>query len=113
MKKSNLSDQVVEFVLNCSLDEFPNITVSKIAETFRVNRCYLSRKFKSDKNFTLCEFLIREKLNRSVSLLKENHDMTIRELSQKLGFSNTNYFIQIFKSYYGAPPGRYREFIKR
>lgn len=113
MKKSNLSDQVVEFVLNCSLDEFQNLTVSKIAATFSVNRCYLSRKFKGDKDFTLCEFLIREKLNRSVGLLRENNDMTIRELSQKLGFSNTNYFIQIFKNYYGAPPGRYREYIRR
>jgi two-component system, response regulator YesN len=113
MKKNNLSDRVVEFVLNCPIDEFHSLTVTKIAATFRVNRCYLSRKFKSDKDFTLCEFLIREKLSRSVGLLKEDKDLTIRELSAKMGFSNTNYFIQIFKNYYGTPPGRYREYISR
>lgn len=113
MKKNNLSDRVVEFVLNCSIDEFQNLTVTKIAAAFHVNRCYLSRRFKHDKDFTLCEFLIREKLSRSVGLLREKHDMTITELTTKMGFSNPNYFIQIFKSYYGAPPGKYREYINK
>ena len=112
-KKKNISDRVVEFVLNCSPDDFQNLTVTKIASTFHVNRCYLSRKFKSDKAFTLCEFLIREKLSRSVVLLRENDQITIQDLSIKMGFSNTNYFIQIFKNYYGAPPGRYRQYISK
>jgi len=113
MKKNNLSDRVVEFVLNRSIDEFQNLTVTKIAAAFHVNRCYLSRRFKHDKAFTLCEFLIREKLSRSVGLLREKHDLTINELSTIMGFSNSNYFIQIFKSYYGAPPGKYREYINK
>ena len=112
-KKKNLSDRVVEFVLNCSLDDFQNLTVTKIASTFHVNRCYLSRKFKSDKAFTLCEFIIREKLSRSVVLLRENEQISIQDLSNKMGFSNANYFIQIFKNYYGAPPGRYRDVIAK
>jgi AraC-like DNA-binding protein len=113
MKKETLSDRVVEFVLNCSLDEFQNLTVTKIATNFQVNRCYLSRRFKRDKDFTLCEFLTRERLSRSVGLLRENNDLTIRELSTKMGFSNANYFIRVFKSYYGTPPGKYREYIRR
>jgi two-component system response regulator YesN len=112
-KKKNISDRVVEFVLKSSLDDFQDLTVTKIASTFHVNRCYLSRKFKSDKAFTLCEFLIREKLSRSIVLLRENDQITIQELSAKMGFSNTNYFIQIFRNYFGAPPGRYREYISK
>ena len=113
MKKETLSDRVVEFVLNCSMDDFQNLTVSKIATTFHVNRSYLSRRFKRDKDFTLCEFLARERLSRSVGLLRENNDLTIQELSVKMGFSNTNYFIRVFKNYYGTPPGKYREYIRR
>ncbi|MGE5342552.1 MAG: helix-turn-helix domain-containing protein [Candidatus Omnitrophota bacterium] len=111
MKKNSLSDRVVEYVLNCSNNEFQNLTVAKIAAFFQVNRCYLSRKFKVDKDFTLCEFIIREKLSRSVGVLQEDRDITIRELSTKMGFANTNYFIKIFKRFYGTPPGRYREYI--
>jgi AraC-like DNA-binding protein len=46
-------------------------------------------------------------------LLRENERITIQDLSIKMGFSNTNYFIQIFKNYYGAPPGRYRDYISK
>ncbi len=114
LKKSDkLSDRVVEFVLNCSLDDFQNLTVTKIATTFHVNRCYLSRKFKSDKEFTLCEFLMREKLSRAILLLRGNQNISIQDLSAKMGFSNSNYFIQIFKNFYGAPPGRYRDFVSK
>jgi AraC-like DNA-binding protein len=113
IKKENLSDRVVQFVLNLSIDEFQNISVARIAKIFNVNRSYLSRKFKLDKDFTLCEFIIREKLARSANMLRENKDMTIRELSSKLGFNNTNYFISVFKRFFGTPPGKYRSFIKR
>jgi two-component system, response regulator YesN len=113
MKKNKLSDRVIEFVLNCPNDDFQTLSVTKIASTFHVNRCYLSRRFKSDKDFTMCEFLTRERLSRSVGLLRENKKIKIRELSAKMGFANTNYFIQVFRNYYGAPPGKYREFISR
>ncbi len=113
MKKANISDRVVEFVLNCSIDDIPNLTVSKLAGIFDVNRCYLSRKFKMDKDFTLCEFLVREKLFRSLTLLKEDPGLTIRQLSEKLGFANANYFIRIFKRHFGTSPGRWRECVSR
>lgn len=111
MKKSNISDRVVEYVINRSTKEFQNLTVSELARIFGVNRCYLSRKFKGDKDFTLCEFLAREKLFRAVGILKENNRLTIKELSEKLGFANSNYFIRIFKRHFGTSPGRYREWV--
>lgn len=113
MKNSNISDRVLKYVLNCSNDEFQSLTVSKLAELFNVNRCYLSRKFKNDKEFTVCEFLVREKLFRSVGILKQDTQLTIREISEKMGFANSNYFIRIFKRHFGTTPGRYREFINR
>lgn len=113
MKKSNISDHVVEFVLNCSNDDFKSLTVSKMAKRFNVNRCYLSRKFKKDKEFTVCEFLVREKLFRSIGMLKEDTQLTIKEISEKLGFANSNYFSRIFKRHFGTTPGRYRECVSR
>jgi AraC-like DNA-binding protein len=113
MRKHTISDRVVEFVLNCSIDQFQNLTVSKLAKIFNVHRCYLSRKFKNDKEFTICEFLVREKLFRAVDLLKSDDELTIRELSEKMGFSNSNYFIRIFRRHFGISPGQYREYINR
>lgn len=111
MKKTSISDRVIEYILNCTLQELQNVTVYRLAKVFGVNRCYLARKFKSDKDFTLCEYLVREKLFRAVSILKDNNDITIKEISELIGFSNANYFIRIFKERFGTSPGRYREFI--
>jgi two-component system response regulator YesN len=113
MRKSNISDRVVEYVLNCSTKDFQTLTVSELARIFGVNRCYLSRKFKGDKDFTLCEFLAREKLFRAVGILKKDSRLTIKDLSEKLGFANSNYFIRIFKRHFGTSPGRYREWVNR
>ncbi|HLP44749.1 MAG TPA: AraC family transcriptional regulator [Candidatus Deferrimicrobium sp.] len=113
MKKSNISDRVVEFVLNCSNEDFQSLTISKMARQFNVNRCYLSRKFKKDKEFTICEFVVREKLFRSIEILKEDPQVTIKEISEKLGFANSNYFCRIFKRHFGTTPGRYRECVSR
>ena len=36
-------------------------------------------------------------------------DMSIEEIGASVGFSDTNYFISFFSSYYGMPPKRYRK----
>lgn len=113
MKKTSISDRVIEYILNCSLEELQNVTVYRLAQVFGVNRCYLARKFKSDKDFTLCEYLVREKLFRAVTILKEDDEITIKEITELIGFSNANYFIRIFKEHFGTSPGRYREFIRK
>ncbi|MCU0290082.1 MAG: AraC family transcriptional regulator [Acidobacteria bacterium] len=113
MKKTNASDRIIEFVLNCSNDDFRNLTVAKMAKQFKVNPCYFSRIFKKDKEFTICEFIVREKLFRSIGLLKETPQMSIKEISEKLGFANSNYFCRIFKHHFGTTPGKYRNCIKR
>ena len=113
MKKETVSDRAIQLVLNLPLEEIAEISVEKIAFTLKVNRSYLSRKFKQEKDLNLCEFLNREKLLRSIGLLRENHELTVNEISTKMGFANTNYFIQIFKRFIGTPPGKYREYIKQ
>lgn len=113
MKKGTLSDRVIEYILHSSLEELREVTVYRLAQIFRVNRCYLARRFKGDKDFTLCEFLVREKLFRAAAILKESDRVTINELSELIGFSNANYFIRIFKEYFGTSPGRYRECLRR
>jgi YesN/AraC family two-component response regulator len=46
---------------------------------------------------------------RAASLLVEDEELTVGGLSGKMGFCNADYFIQIFKRYFGITSGRYRE----
>ena len=109
MKKNELCDRVVEFVLTRDIDELAALTVADIARTFNVSQSFLNRKFKQERNFPLREYLFREKMNRSALLLREDAGLTVKNVADIMGFQDYDYFTYIFKNHFGVPPGRYRE----
>lgn len=111
MRKENLSDLVVEFVLLQNDGELAALTVKKIASNFEVNPSYLSRKFMMDKKISLGDLILRVKIFRSALILKEDSQITIKDLSERLGFCTPGYFIAVFKKYFGTSPGKYRSCV--
>jgi AraC-like DNA-binding protein len=109
MKRDFLCDLAIEFVLTQKNEKLGELSVEKIARELDVSRSYLARIFKRERNFSLKEYLLREKMIRSALLLVNEPQMTVKELSQKIGFLDTDYFAIIFKKYFGISPGRYRE----
>ena len=75
-----------------------------------MDRSRLAREFKSGKNFTLCQFIRREKMVRAAILLREAADLTVAELSENLGFCSAEYFREIFKRYFGVAPSKYKQY---
>jgi AraC-like DNA-binding protein len=111
MKHNTLSDRVVEYVLTRTTDELAVLTVENIAYHLKVNRSHLSRTFSAEKDFTIEEFIFKIKIIRAAHLLKDDHEMTIKEISRRMGFCRCDYFIRIFKRYFGTTPAKYRELI--
>jgi len=112
-KKDSLCDLAIEFVLTRTLEEVGEVTVVRIARELKVSRSYLARVFKRERDVSLKEYLLREKMHRAESLLINESQITIKELSEKIGFLDTNYFAYLFKRYYGISPGRYRKCKKK
>ena len=112
MKNTKISDRVVEYVLTRNLEELSVLSVENIAHNLDINRSHLSRTFKQEKNSTIEEFISKIKIVRSAALLKENDALTIKNISKKMGFCRVDYFIRIFKLYFGTTPARYRELIR-
>lgn len=108
IKKESLCDMAMEVILTRKLTDLENLTTAGIAEVLNVSPSYLARCFKSERNFSLKEYLIREKMLRAVSLMLSEPALSIKEVAQKLGFLDTSYFSQTFKKYMGTSPGRYR-----
>ena len=107
---NNLYDRVVEHVMSVTDEQFANLSVAVLAYSLKINRFKLSRQFKSYSDMTLEEFLFKEKMERAAFLLKAFEDITVKEVSRRIGFCTCDYFIRKFKQYYGVPPGRYKEF---
>ncbi|MCU0289836.1 MAG: helix-turn-helix transcriptional regulator, partial [Acidobacteria bacterium] len=90
-----------------------NLSIAQIARELNVSRSYLARVFNKERNFTLKEYLLREKMVRSAFLLMVEPKLSINELSMKIGFLDTGYFAHLFKEYFGISPGKYRECKKK
>jgi two-component system response regulator YesN len=112
-KSRSLSDRVVEYVLTRNIDELAVLTVEGVAHKLNINRSHLSRTFRAEKNFTIEEFVFKIKIIRAASLLKDNADLTIKEIAKKMGFCRCDYFIRIFKRYFGITPARYRDLTRQ
>jgi len=110
MENKNVSDQVIRHVMTVTDKEFADLSVGRLAYSFKIDRYKLSRQFKRQTAMTLEDFLLKEKMTRSAFLLKAYRDITVKEVSQRIGFCTSDYFIRKFRKYYGIAPGRYKEF---
>lgn len=107
---NNVYNRVVEHVMSVTDEEFANLSVEVLAYSLNINRFKLSRQFKRQSDMTLEEFLFKEKMARAAFLLKTFEDITVKEVSRRIGFCTCDYFIRKFKQYFGVAPGRYKEF---
>lgn len=109
MKKKRLSERAADVIIRCNPLEFASLSVGIIARKLGVTIPHLSRSFKSDRGYTLKEFLVRGKIARSQFLLLNNRQLKVKDVAVLLHFCSTDYFIKVFKKYIGIPPGKYRE----
>jgi AraC-like DNA-binding protein len=96
----NVKQYVAE---NCSQP----VNRDSIAADMNLNPGYLSRLFKRFTGESFNAFLTDLRMNRAAQLLKMPV-ITIDDVSRQCGYSDTGYFIKLFKRHYGTTPGRYK-----
>jgi len=78
--------------------------VAELASETGMSRSNLLRRIKKLSGLSASQFIRQYRLERSMDILKEE-DLTISELSYRVGFNSTSYFIKCFREHYGYPPG--------
>lgn len=86
-----------------------NIDLEMIAEKLHLSTSYLNEKFKAYTGMTPYQYYLHLKVNKAKELL-ETGDMSIKELSFKLGFEDQYYFSRLFKKKTGVPPSQWNLF---
>ena len=92
--------------LNEHLDE--DVAHNEIAARYRIHPGYLSRLFKQEMGETLSEYLLRIRIERAASLLKEGR-YKIGDIAGMVGYSASSYFSIMFKKYTGYSPREYTQ----
>lgn len=101
-KHENFS-QVLQYIQQ----NYQNVTLPDLANTFHYNPSYICRMIKKNTGRTLVDILTNLKLTKASELLLQT-DLKIEEISSMVGYENVDHFSKLFKRYYHLPPKKYR-----
>ena len=85
----------------------PRLTTRQVAHALFLTPNYFGELFYKHMGITCLDYIRKLKLNFAMSLLQQSN-ITIAEISEKSGYTNTSYFIKEFKSEFGMTPQCYR-----
>ena len=89
----------------------PKLTTRKVAHALFLTPNYFGEMFYKHMNITCLDYIRKLKLNFAISLLQQSN-ITISEIAEKSGYTNTSYFIKEFKNEFGMTPQIYRNQMK-
>lgn len=86
-----------------------DINLNLIANSLNYSPGYLTQIFCQVYNCTPTKYLTSLRISQAKRLLIHNHELTIRQISEMVGYHDQGYFSRIFKKQTGKAPFEYRE----
>jgi len=83
-------------------------TILELAKRLGINQQKLKNGFKTVFNVTIRKYLINLRLEVAIQLFSE--DLTVKEIAEKVGYTNSSYFSKRFKEKYGVLPTDYKKY---
>ena len=78
-----------------------------IADSLGLSDTYVSKLFKASENISIANYINEARMAHAKRLLLET-DLTIKEIAERIGISNSQYFYVLFRKYFGASPAQFR-----
>ncbi len=100
----SLSEQMIDFI-HQHVEE--DLTLERCAESMNYNASYLSSVFKNETGQLFSAYLAAYRLQVAKQWLTGT-SMTVKEIAEKLRYSNSHNFIRSFRKIEGMTPGQYR-----
>jgi two-component system, response regulator YesN len=105
LQKNNNIIKDIEKYLQENFDR--DVKLQEISEHFYISREYISRKFKQEFNENISDYIVRIRMEKAKSLLK-NSQLKIYEIANMIGYQDDKYFRKVFKKVEGITPNEYR-----
>lgn len=106
-KESSLSRQIQCIRDYISMHPAEKFSISELAGRTGYTEYYFSHKFKKETGVSVADYIRNVKI-RQAKLLLSGTQMSIREISNELGFSSSSYFSSTFQKLSGLSPSEYR-----
>lgn len=107
---SSADDQFIKTALELVELNISNAsyTVEDMSRDIGMSHTQLYRKIKALTGQTINEFIRAIRLKRAAQLL-EQHQLTVSEITYKVGFTDLQHFRECFKKMYGLTPSQYAQ----
>lgn len=102
---SEATQQVIEIVqMNYKVE----LNLKMVADLLHLNAVYLGQLFKREMHSSFAQYLNQVRIKKAQQLLLYSNK-NINEISDEIGYNNTNYFSKMFKKLNGITPKEFRE----
>ncbi len=85
-----------------------NLSLRSMGEKYYLNSVYLGQIFKKRYGCCFKDYINGVRLRKAAELLLRTEEK-VYEIAEKVGYKNTEYFINKFESTYGVTPARFRK----
>ena len=96
-------NEILVFIHN---NVYASYTVEDLCQKCSISRSSLQALFRANLGMTPKQYISELKLNEAKKLISQ-HEHTISQVSDLLGFTSIHYFSRRFKSYFGIAPSEY------
>ena len=104
--------QLTQFMLQMVQEQFETeLTIDSCAKELHYNANYLNTIFRREMNMPFGAYLAQYRHQMAVRWLAET-DMSVKEISERLHYNNSQNFIRSFRKTEGITPGEYRKLRK-
>lgn len=83
------------------------VTMKSLVEHVCLSGEYIGRLFKKDVGVSMSAYINSLRVDKAKELLRLT-DLTVSEISSKVGFHNLNYFFVLFQKHFSVSPRKYR-----
>lgn len=105
-----MSDEKLIFdILKYIANEYsnPGLSIKMVRSAFYLSESYFCVIFKKYVGRTFNKYITDFRIEKAKQLLR-NPSYKVADIAAKVGFSDINYFVRVFKRYEGLPPNNYR-----
>lgn len=107
--KALVDDERIAKVLDYAQQHISSVvTVEELADKACLTKSYLIRSFRQSMGITPLQYVIRKKMQHAQTLLLGS-ELSIRQVSEAVGFTDVSYFIRLFRKNIGFTPQEYRK----
>lgn len=105
-KNTVLISKIKEIIEDNYKDE--GLSLQAISSMLKMSSAYVGRMFKASEAMSVGDYLNEVRMKQAIKLM-DNENLTIKDIMERVGYSNLSYFWRLFKKKFGTTPKEYRQ----